>query len=78
MEYSDILEQVLKELNYANFELDTLVVVDGITKITLTNGTLIELLFNKNNKTWGLRYKRIIYNNIENLIHDIKKNYKKR
>ena len=78
MEYSDILEQVLKELNYANFELDTLVVVDGITKITLTNGTLIELLFNKNNGTWGLRYKRIIYNNIENLIHDIKKNYKKR
>lgn len=78
MEYSDILEQVLKELNYANFELDTLVVVDGITKITLTNGTLIELLFNKNNQTWGLRYKRLIYNNIENLIHDIKKNYKKR
>lgn len=78
MEYSDILEQVLKELNYANFELDTLEVVDGITKITLINGALIEFLFNKNNQTWGLRYKRLIYNNIENLIHDIKKNCKKR
>ena len=78
MEYSDIVERVLKELNYANFELYTFGIVDGITKITLTDGTLIELLFNKNNQTWGLRYKRIIYSNIENLIHDIKKNYKKR
>ena len=59
MEYSDILEQVLKELNYANFELDTLVVVDGITKITLTNGTLIKLLFNKNNQTWGYATKEL-------------------